>query len=77
MSKTETSGVTPATDGLTVTLPSDHAPGGTHAVVMHTAADAATSTPLAAPVTYREPTAPAMPDLPAGRGVQVTSADQL
>jgi hypothetical protein len=77
MSKTETSGIPTTGDGLTVTLPSDHAPVGTHAVVMHTAADGATSTPLAAPVTYCEPTAPAMPDLPAGRGVQVTSADQL
>lgn len=77
MSKTETSGVPTATEGLSLTVPSDAAPVGTHAHVIHTPVAGAASAPLSTPVSSCGPAAPAMPDVPSTRGVQVTSADDV
>lgn len=77
MSNTETSGVVNATEGLTVTVPSDPAPDGALAVVMHTPVVCAATTQMASPVACSTYTHQAMVDVPSGPGDPVTSADQL
>ncbi|QDU21072.1 hypothetical protein [Urbifossiella limnaea] len=77
MSRTETSGVVTAAEGTTVTVPSDRAPAGDHAVVLHTPVVSAAITPMTSPVASSAHAHQEMTYVPGGARVQLSSADQL
>jgi hypothetical protein len=77
MTHTETSPVPAPQPNLILTVPSDAAPAGGHAVVLHTPVEGG---PTAEPITTAlpatvGPVTPAMPDLPVSHAVQVSSRE--
>ena len=77
MSKTETSGVPPKNDALTVTVPAEPATCRDHSVVLQTPVVGFASVPLASPVTWSGVAGSLMTDVSSYRAVQVATTEQV